>query len=150
MAIYRNVAANTVRTVNGKRVITREETNVVTLPVAPQPPEIVTGEDAGNIDALHKYIVSLREHIVMLQSKLLELTRTVNSNKSNTAITIKDVSIVLGDTDVSHLLGKAYTGWRICRINGAQTVYEASTQPDRTKFLRLTGTGTATVDVEIW
>lgn len=155
MAVYRNVAANTITTVGGRTSIVREELNPVKLELAPQQPEpYVDNGDAvaasAYIAKLSLYIQQLREFIVKLQQQLQQTTMLANSNKSNGAITIKDVSIILGDTDVAHRLGRAYTGWRISRLRGAQTVYEATTQPDNTKFLRLTGTGTATVDVEVW
>ena len=152
-SVFGAFTASTIKTVGGKTEIVRDEVSVTKMPLPPEAPELPDGNAFDALmycKSLAEYCKKLRDYIVKLQSEFATVTLSVRSNRSNNAVTIQDVAIILGDTDVSHRLGKSYQGWRISRLRGAQTVYEATTQPDKTKFLRLTGTGTATVDVEVW
>lgn len=63
---------------------------------------------------------------------------------------LEEVDIATGGTDVAHLLQRACRGWFLTRKRGAGDVYEDSTQPDPSRFLRLKSSAAVTVDLMVF
>ncbi len=52
---------------------------------------------------------------------------------------------------LAHKLGRAFQGWTVIRASGAAAaLYEAATQPDTSKFIKLTSTNAGTYTIRVF
>lgn len=63
---------------------------------------------------------------------------------------IRRLTLTSAGLQVPHKLNSVPRGWVITRIDGAQTVYEASTTPFTNRFVHLAASGTCIVDIWIF
>lgn len=63
---------------------------------------------------------------------------------------IKDVTVTSSGFDLEHGLGRAWTGWFMTKRNNSAEVWDQSTQPDKTKFIRLDATSSTTFDIWVF
>lgn len=95
-------------------------------------------------------LASIVDALEAIQDATDDATRPSLAHPLVDAHVLKEVAIATTNTDVAHLLQRAPQGWIITRKRGAGDVYEATTQPDPTRFLRLVSSAAVTVDLMVF
>lgn len=82
----------------------------------------------------------------LLQTSWKAALTPVIQNELNQGILLDNISLVIGNNKINHLLTRMQKGWLITDINGAATIYRSAPLNDQT----LTLNSTAAVVVSIW
>ena len=82
----------------------------------------------------------------LLQTSWKAALTPIIQNELNQGILLENISLIIGDNQINHLLTRMQKGWIITDINGAAMIYRSQPLNDRT----LTLNSTAAVTISIW
>ena len=90
--------------------------------------------------------------LARFQEYLEEATEIVFSNKTLDGRLLEKVSVSSTAKEVPHKLGRRYEGWWLAGTheNGAHVELTEGTSSDKTKFINLTSSVTATVNIYVY
>lgn len=87
----------------------------------------------------------------MMQTRWSALLNPLLSNPSLQSITLPNIALINGTTQVNHMLGRKLQGWKIVRQRAAASIYDAqdgNIMPALT--LTLISSAAVVVDIEVF
>lgn len=84
----------------------------------------------------------------LMLTKWSSILNPVIANPLNDVSILKNISLIVGETKIPHLLGRKQQGWFIVDINAAATIYRSKVFEDN--FLYLTSNASVVVNLGIF
>lgn len=83
-----------------------------------------------------------------MQTKWASQLNPVLANPMNSVSILKEISLVIGDNEFNHLLGKKMQGWMILDIDAASTIYRSA--PFNALTLTLNSSAVCNVNIGVF
>ena len=97
-------------------------------------------------------VISANKDLTQLQTLWAAQINPVLNQPESSGLILKNVSLILGDNVINHLLGKKLTGWQVIRMhNQYAQIYDkqdSNNMPQLT--LVLNASGTVLVDLKVF
>lgn len=90
----------------------------------------------------------LQKSLELLQTRWKAILDPVLKNQLNGVSILKNVSLIIGETKIPHLLGEKQQGFQILDINAAATIYRS--KPLEGSFLYLTSDAAVTISLGVF